>query len=372
MTSRSRVALAACLLAAGCSRGGGPAGPAGPRPVLVRGSPAASRDMPIEVRAVGRIVSNQSVAVRPQVGGVITAVHFAEGQAVNKGDLLVEIDRRPFEAQLAEARARLAQDRARLESARADASRYAELVKKEFVTQQQHEQARAAAATAEAAVAGDEAAVANALLNLSWCTVRAPATGRTGRLLVHAGNLVTANAATPIVTLEQVKPVHAAFSIPERHLPALRDWRKAPPPVRVEAAGGAPAVTGTLDFVDNAVDAATGTILLKARLANEDEALVPGQVVDVRLRVAERKGAVVVPSSAVSQGQQGDYAFVVADGKAQLRAVTVDQAGEAEVIVARGIAPGEVVIVEGQLKLRPGSAVELVDAARTAPGTPGT
>jgi multidrug efflux system membrane fusion protein len=362
-------------LALACSRGA-EAGSAGPRPVAVRAEPAVERSVPIEVRAVGRIVSNQSVAIRAQVSGVLVAARFSEGQAVKKGDLLLEIDRRPYEAALAEAKARLAQDRARAENARADARRFAELVEKEYVTRQQYDAARANAAALDAAVLADEAAVQQAALNLSYCNIRAPVAGRTGRLLVHQGNLVTASAQDPLLTIEQVKPVFASFSIPERHLEGLRGWRRAPPPVRIgtpagRAAGSGADVAGTLDFVDNAVDPATGTILLKARIPNEDEALWPGQIVEVHLRIAERANAIVVPASAVAQGQQGDYAYVVGpDRKAQLRSVVVEQAGSAEAVLSEGVAAGELVVTEGQLKLQPGTLVELVEEAKAkAPGT---
>lgn len=365
MRLRAPALLALAVLAA-CGRGDRAAGRPSPGPVGVRAARAIQKDVPLEVRAVGRIVSNQSVSIRSQVSGPIVAVRFAEGQPVRKGDVLLELDARPYRAALAEARAKLAQDRARAESARADARRFAELVRKEFVTRQQHEQAEANAAALDAAVAADQAAVERAALDLSYCTIRAPLAGRTGRLLVHAGNLVAANG-TPLLTIEQVKPVYAAFSIPERHLPRLQGWRRAPPPVRVRAPGGEE-IRGTLDFVDNAVDPTTGTILLKARVENEDEALWPGVVVDVSLRIAEQKDAVVVPAAAVAQGQQGDYAYVVGpDRKAELRLLTVEQSGSAEAVITKGIAPGDLVITEGQLKLQPGAPVEVL--AEKAPGT---
>ncbi len=354
-------ALAAVALAAsGCSRGDTKAaGPAG-RAVPVRAVAAAEKDVPVEVRSTGKIVSSESVAVRAQVSGTLVAAHFKEGQAVKKGDLLLEIDRRPFQAALAEAAAKLQQDRARAENARDDARRYAELVEKEFVTRQQYEGARANAAALEAQVAADEAALERARLNLAYASIRAPISGRTGRLLVHPGNLVTGGAPEPLVTLEQVKPVFAEFAVPERHLSALRERRDAPPPVAVRTSTSAAPIAGTLAFVNNAVDPATGTILLKASIPNEDEALWPGQLVEVSVRIAERTKAVVVPASAVASGQQGDYAYVVSDGKAQLRSVVVAQAGESEVVVSKGLAPGELVVTEGQLRLRPGAAVEIL------------
>jgi len=360
MTRRPATLAAAALLAAACSRGEGK-GPAGARPVPVRAVAAVEKDVPVEIRAVGKIVSSQSVEIRPQVSGIFVAAHFTEGQAVRKGDLLVEIDRRPFEAALAEAQARLAQDGARAQNASQDAVRYADLVEKEFVTRQQYEAAKSNAAALEAQVAADEAAVERARLNLAYCSIRAPISGRTGRLLVHPGNLVSAGAPAPLVTLEQVKPVFVEFAIPERHLATLRARRDAPPPVRLATSGGGAEIAGTLAFVDNAVDATTGTILLKARVPNEDEVLWPGQLVDVRLRIAERARAVVVPSSAVATGQQGDYAYVVGpDGKVQLRSVTVALAGDTETLIEKGVATGELVVTEGQLKLRPDSPVEVL------------
>lgn len=348
-------------LAAGCSRSGGSAPAAGARPVAVRVAPAAVKDVPVEVQAIGRIVSSHSVQLRAQVSGTLVAARFTEGQAVRKGDVLVEIDRRPFEAALAEAKARLVQDRVRAENARADAARYDELVRKEFVTRQQYDAARANAAALEAAVAADAAAVQRAELNLSYCTIRAPISGRTGRRLVDPGNLVEAGSPDPLVTLEAVKPVLAEFSIPERHLAALRARRGEPPTVAVRASPGAPELTGTVSFVNNTVDPTTGTLLLRARIPNEDEPLWPGQTVDVRLRIAERARAVVVPASAVAAGQQGDYAYVVTpDGKAQLRSVEVEQSGEAEAVIGKGISAGELVVTEGQLKLRPDVPVEIL------------
>jgi len=356
VTRRVLPLLAAAGLA--CSRG---EGKVAPRPVPIRVAAAVEKDVPVELRAVGKIVSSQSVAIRPQVSGTLVAAHFTEGQAVKKGDLLVEIDRRPFEAELLEAKARLAQDQVRADNARADATRYAELVEKEFVTRQQYDAAKATAAALDAQVAADKAAVERAQLNLAYATLRAPTSGRTGRLLVHPGNLVSAGAPEPLVTIEQLKPVFVEFSVPERNLAALRARRDAPPPVRLRTSGAKEEIEGSLAFVNNAVDPTTGTILLKARFGNEDETLWPGQIVDVRIRVAERVKAIVVPSGAVSSGQQGEYAYVVGpDLKAQLRLVEVAQAGDAETVIAKGIAAGELVVTEGALKLRPDMPVEIL------------
>lgn len=359
MITRALALSFAWLLLLACSRDGGGARTA--RPVPIRAAPAVEKDVPVEIRAVGKIVANRSVAIRAQVSGPIVAIHFQEGQAVREGALLVEIDPRPLEAALLEATARLEQDRARAENARMDAERYAGLVEREFVTRQQYEAARANAQALQAAVLADEAAVERASLALSYARIRAPISGRTGKLLVHPGNLVTANGPEPLVTIEQVKPVFAEFSVPERHVAALRAERAAPPPVSVRTSGGGEAL-GKLTFMNNTVDSVTGTILLKAEVPNADEALWPGQIVDVRVRVAERTKAVVVPSGAVATGQQGDYAFVVtADEKAEFRPVEVAQAGDVETVIAKGISAGEVVVTEGLLKLRPGTAVEILE-----------
>ncbi len=359
--SRPALALAAASVAVAltaCSNEGAAA--VGPRPVAVRVAAATERDVPIEVRAVGRIVSAASVQLRAQVTGVLLATRFTDGQTVRKGDVLVELDARPYAAVVAEARARLVQDRVRAENARADAARYAELAGKEYVARQQHDAAQANAAALEAQLVADEALLERARLNLEYCTIRAPISGRTGKRRVDPGNLVPAGGPDPLVTIEQVKPVFAEFAVPERVLAALRARAGAPPTVRVRTAGG-PEVTGTLTFVDNAVDLSTGTVLLRARLPNEDESLWPGQTIEVRLEVGERTRAVVVPAGAVAAGQQGEYAYVVgADRKAQLRQVVVDQAGEREAVIGKGIAAGEQVVVEGQLKLRPGALVEVL------------
>ncbi len=352
-------ALLGAAATSGC-RGDAEASARSPRPVSVRTAVAVEKSAPVEVRAVGRIVSSGSVALRPQVSGLLVAARFTEGQRVAAGQVLLEIDARPYAAALAEARARRDQERARADNLRAEAGRLAELAAKELIGKQEYETARSNAAATEAGAAAAEAAVQRAELNLSWCTLRAPISGRTGRLLVHPGNLVSAGADSPLVTIEQTRPVFASFSIPERHLELLRRRGKAQP-VQVRTGGGAN-VSGTVDFVDNAVDPSTGTILLKARISNDDEALLPGQIVDVTVDLAERAKAIVVPASAVSQGQQGDYVFVVkADRAVELRTVAVDQVLGDEAVIGRGLAAGETVVTEGQLKLVPGARVEAAE-----------
>lgn len=357
-----RTALLVLLASAACGDRGAAARSA-PRVVPVRVATVATKTVPVEVRAVGRIVANQSVAIRAQVSGPILAVHFTEGRDVKKGDVLVEIDRRPYEAALAEARAKLVEDRARAENARSDAKRLAELVEKEYVTRQQYETAKANAAALEAAVVASQAAVQRASLNLAYCTIRAPIPGRTGRLLVHPGNLVTANAPEPLVTIEQIHPVYAAFSVPEANLAVLRAPEKGAT-VQVRTGAGA-TYEGKVEFLDNAVDPATGTVLVKARVENRDEALWPGQSVDVTVRLGERSNATVAPVAAVAAGQNGDYAYVVTqDKKVELRPVEVALSTGGDAVITKGLRPGDVVVTEGHLKLRPGASVEILSDAQ--------
>ena len=359
------LAILPALATLGGCKGDADAGPRPTRPVSVRMAAAVEKSAPVEVHSVGRIVSNRSVALKPQVSGLLVAARFTEGQRVAEGQVLLEIDRRPYAAALAEARARRDQERARAANLRAEATRLAELAARELIGKQEFETANANAAAAEAGAAATEAAVQRAELNLSWCTIRAPISGRTGRLLVQPGNLVSATSSDPIVTIEQTRPVFASFTIPERHLSLLRQRGKAQA-VEVRTSGGT-AVTGAVDFVDNAVDPSTGTILLKARIANDDEALWPGQIVEIKVALAERAKAIVVPASAVSQGQQGDYVFVVkGDRTVELRTVSVDQILGDEAVVGRGVAAGETVVTEGQLKLVPGAKVEPADKAPEA------
>jgi multidrug efflux system membrane fusion protein len=361
MTRPARLAALAALVALAACGKGGAAAPRAVRPVLVRTAPVAVKGSPIEVQAVGRITSTRSVAIRAQVSGQLLTAHFTEGQAVRQGDLLLELDRRPFEAALAEARAALAGNVARAENARAEAARAEELVRQEFVTRQEADAARSGGVAADATVAGSRAAVQRAELNLAYASLRAPCAGRTGRILVHPGNLVAAGV-QDLVTIEQTRPVMATFSLPERHLAALRAAGSAAA-ARVQPASGGPEARGPVVFIDNAVDPSTGTILVRARLGNDDEALWPGQVVQVSLQLGDRPDALVVPAAAVAQGQAGDQVWVVKDGAAELRPVTVLQAGDQEVVVGKGLAAGEVVVIEGQLKLTPGARVQVGEGA---------
>ncbi len=361
MVKRLAIVLLASLLglaSCGHDRTGQKSGAAPPVPVQT--AKVQRKNVPRLVRSVGTVVSPRMVQVRPRVGGVITGVHFQEGSLVRQGQLLVEIDRAPYQTALQEAEARLARDHALLAKAEADLVRAQALVAKDFITQEQLDQARANVLQLKAAIAADQAAVDLARLQLSYCAVTAPLAGRAGELLVHPGNLVKANDDKPLVTIVQVSPVDVSFSIPETYLADVQRAQVSGLVVeaRVRSDGVLPA-KGQVCFVDNTVDSRTGTILLKARFANEDGTLWPGQFVDVLLHLGEEKAALVVPLSAIIPAQQGDSLFVVQeDNTVSLRRVSVHATVGEEALVSEGVAEGETVVTDGQIRLVPGTKVE--------------
>lgn len=338
--------------------------PPPPAPVPVVVAVAERRPMPFVLEGTGVVEPLQSVAVEAQVGGQLTRVGFREGDDVAVGQVLFELDRAPYAAALEQARATLARSRFEAENARREVERSRELVAKDYVTRQQFEQLETTAAALGAAVAAAEAALRRAELNLEWATIRAPIAGRTGQLLVKPGNLVrTGLGEQPLVVINQLRPILVRFALPAASLAAVRQHLRAAPAVRATPAGAATAALGRLTFVDNAVDTATGTIQLKGEFANADGALWPGQFVAVRLELFVEQDALVVPSQAVVTGQQGPYVFVVdSAGTAALRPVTVARTQDGLAVVTAGIAAGDRVVTDGQLRLRPGVRV----AARAA------
>ena len=329
-------------------------------PAPVRVAEAARKAVPLEVLAIGHVEPLSTVAVRPQAGGAVTQVAFREGDEVAEGQLLFSIDPRPYEAALAQAKANLARDRARLAEAGKTLERYRELVAKEYVTREQFDQAQANAEALRATIEGGEAAVEQAKLNLAYCRVTAPIAGRTGSLLVHAGNLVRAGDEKALVTINRLEPIRVAFALPERDLLAVQERaRKARLGVSATPPGGGPR-EGELAFVDNAVDAATGTIELKAVFPNRDRALWPGQFVNVSLTLETEGEALVVPAAAVQNGQSGTFVWVVGgDGKAEARPVTVKRVWQSLAVLAEGVKTGEKVVTDGQLRLAPGAPVSI-------------
>jgi multidrug efflux system membrane fusion protein len=320
--------------------------------------------MPMQIRAIGNVHPVSTVAVRALVDGQLTRVYFREGDDVRRGQALFTIDPRPYASALQQAQANLARDEANYRNAQSEAARYAELVKKDYVTREEYEKITSGAEAAKAVVASDRAAVENARLQLSYCNIASPIDGRTGSLMVHAGNIVHASDTNPLLVINQVTPVYVQFAIPESQLGALRARGGINVPVSAAPQnGGAAIAAGRLTFIDNAVDSTTGTITLKALFGNQNRALWPGQFVSVAVTLQERPDAVVVPSQAVQNGQRGQYVYVVKqDQSVEMRSVRVAESVDQQSIIESGVNPGETVVTDGQLRLTPKSHVDVKNA----------
>src|SRR2546422_160102 len=351
------VLLAGRALAGGAGCGAGRGGSAPMVPVGV--ARAERRALPYELDATGRVEPIRSVDVTPQVNGTILHVNFGEGDEVAAGQILFEIDPRPYRAALQQAEGALLRDLTQAESAAREAARYKTLAATNTVTQEDYEAKQSTADAAAAAVRSDSATALIARLNLEYATVRAPIGGRTGRLLLHEGNLVRAGS-DPLVSIVQMRPILVRFPVPAISLPAIRQRAgqelKA---IAMPARDSASTVQGVLSFVDNQVDTSTGTVLLKARFQNRDGNLWPGEFVRITLVLGMQNDAVVVPSQAVMQGQQGTYVFVVNnDGTAATQPVTVERTLDSLSVVA-GVPAGALVVTDGQLRLTPNAKVDI-------------
>lgn len=388
---RRRACTAAILAGtflASCNRTSTGSVPAEPALPAVTTATVVEKTVPIDLRAVGNVEAYTTIDVKAQVGGELTEVYFREGNFVNKGDRLFLIDPRPYDEAIRQLEANLARDRAMLGQAEANlqlniaqqkyaqdqAARHRELLAEGVVSKQLADQAftdaevraeavrasHAAIESARAAIKAGEAALANARLQRSYCNIASPVHGRTGNLAVKPGNLVKANDQT-LVTIHQVRPIYVSFSVPEsnladvkKHMAAGRLKALATPP---EASGPE---EGVLTFIDNQVDRATGTILLKATYANASGALWPGQFVSVVLRLTTRPNAIVVPAQAIQTGQAGEFVWVVRQDKSvEVRPLTTSMRVDQDVVVEQGLAAGEIVVREGQLRLAPGMKVRI-------------
>lgn len=314
----------------------------------------------IDPPPLGHVMPVSSVTIRPQVGGVISTVNFQEGQQVKKDDLLFTIDPRPSQAALALAQGDLQRDVAKLENSKIQFERDQKLFEQKLISQDVFDTSKAAFDALAGSVAADRAAVTNAELNLQYTEIHSPIDGRTGGLQFHQGNVVKAPDDV-LLTINQIHPIYAAFAVPERYLPEvqkqMRD-RTLPVTASYENLEGEPP-TGELSFVDNSVDAMTGTILLKATFPNTDGKLWPGQFVQLALQLDELTNAVVVPSQAVQAGQNGQFVFVVkADHTVETRAVKTSVTFQGAKVIASGLSAGETVVTDGQLRLAPGASVE--------------
>ena len=331
-----------------------------PPPVPVAAATAAARDVPVVIKTIGTVEPYATVAIKARVGGEIKQVNFREGQEVKKGDLLFVIDPRTWEAILKEAQARLARDKALANKAKVDAVRFAQLVKQEFVSREQYEQARATAEALQATVQADEKAVETARLQVSYCYIHAPLTGRTGNLLADRGNLIKADADKAMLVINQIEPIYVSVAVPQQYLAEIKKYMAAGP-VRVEAAlsdNEKSAATGVLTFVNNTVDVATGTIQLKATFANGDRRLWPGQFVNATINLTVERQVVVIPAQAIQVGQEGQFVFVVTpDLTAEARKVEVSRMFDGQAVIKSGLQPGERVVTDGHLRLAPGAKV---------------
>lgn len=366
--------------------------------VPVSATKAVQQAVPTDLRVVGTVEASAIVQIKSQIAGELTAVKFTEGQNVSKGDLLFQIDARPYQdavaqaeaaierdkAQIAQAQATLERDKAQAQYAATDAALQAELSKGGLTSKSQFDQSRtnadvakaSAQATqatidsARAAQRSDEAALQSAKLNLSYCDIRAPISGRTGNLLVHAGNLVKVNDVA-LVVIHQVSPIFVDFSVPEQNLPAIRRLNAQHSLAVSVSSQDDPgrSASGKLSVIDNTVDASTGTIHLKATFENRDGMLWPGQFVNTVLTLDTIKNATVIPLVAVQNGPQGQFVFAVGDqNKVAIRPVKVERTFADKAVIESGVAPGDLVVTDGTLVLFPGATVKLVDPSKMGAG----
>jgi membrane fusion protein, multidrug efflux system len=333
----------------------------GPAAVPVSVATVLQQTVPVRVQAIGNVEPFSTVAVKARVDGQIVEVGFKEGEEVPKGRVLFKIDPRPYEATLRQAEANHLRDVAQAEQARSQEKRYQELLQKNFVSKEAYAQIRTNADTAEAVALASRAALDNARLNVEYCTIRSPIEGYVGKIQIQMGNLVKANDVNPLVIVNQVHPIYVNFSLPENRLPEVRKYMSAGPLAVNALAPGSDkvAASGTLIFVDNAVDPSTGTIKLRGRFANKENALWPGQFVNVSVQLFQQQDAIIIPSQAVQTGPEGQYVYVVGEDMAvDLRKIQVQRTDGDSAIVASGLAKGERVVTQGQLRLGPKTRVQ--------------
>jgi multidrug efflux system membrane fusion protein len=342
----------------------------GDRPVPVLAAPAETRDVPIYLEGLGTVTAYKTVNVRAQVDGPLVRVLYREGQAVKHGEVLADIDPRPFAIMLHQGEAALTRDKAQLEGAKRNLDRYQAVGGQHLLPQQQIDDQQALVNQLTGTVLADQATIENAKLQLDYARIKSPIDGITGVRLVDPGNIVHAADTTGIVVVTQMDPIAVLFTLPQDDLPDVaRAQAGGPLTVEAQSRDGAQTLgTGQLELIDNQINQGTATMRLKAIFPNPDRALWPNQFVKARLRLTVRKGVLVVPAAAVQRGPQGTFVYVVGDGdRADLRVVTVERIEGELALIAKGLTPGERVVREGQSQLRPGARLALRDAA-SAPG----
>ena len=350
------------LSAVGCKEEAAPR--TAPPAVPIVAAVAVERTVPIQLRAIGTVEAYSTVAIKAQISAEVTSVGFQEGQDVRKGDLLFSLDKRPFETAQSQAEANLARYIALGENARAQAQRYAKLFEQGVVSREIYDQNRSQSDAYDAAVRADRAAVEQAKLELGYCTIKSPIDGRTGSLMMHAGNIVKANDTTAMVIINQVTPIYVSFAVPQKYLDQVRRPAEGKLPVDAWPPGEtSDAEHGVVSFIDNAVDDTTGTIRLKGTFANPQRRLWPGQFVDTVLTVGVQPHAVVIPAAAVQTSQAGSFVFVVKpDMTVEMRSVVVTRTQATDAILEKGVSAGERVVTDGQLNLVPGAKVSIKES----------
>ena len=353
----SAAALAVAALLTGCSRKTPPVSPVVPVSV----AQVTQQTLPLELSSFGIVEANMSATIKSQVAGILTAVHFVEGQEVNKGDLLASIDSRPFDAALKMAQGTLEKDEAQLKNAEKEASRQTELLKKGYASQNDYDNNVTAVDTLKATVDSDKAAVENAAIQVDYCSIRSPIDGIIGAISIDQGNLIKEKDVA-IASINQISPIRISFTLPQQYLPLIHKYMASNTLeviVKIPGAEGQEPVKGSLLFIDNSVDTGTGTIRLWGILQNKRHMLWPGQFANVVLKLAQEPNAIVVPSQAIQNGQQGQFVYVVKeDNTAEVRPVTVQRTANNSSVV-EGVEPGETVVTDGQLRLVAGTKVQI-------------
>jgi multidrug efflux system membrane fusion protein len=343
----------------------------GPLPVLV--NLARKSDLNIVLDGLGTVTPLATVTVRTQINGELTSVNFTEGQLVNQGDLLAIIDPRPYQVQLEQAQGQLLEAQAQYKEAQIDLDRYQKLSTQDSISKQQVDAQQALVSQYEGMVKTNQAAVDSAQLNLTYCHITAPFSGRVGLRLVDQGNYVTPGDATGLAILTEVRPISVIFTLPEDNIPAVLKQVRAGATIRVDAYNRDSTVklaTGSVATLDNTVDPTTGTFKLRAVFPNDDDALFPNQFVNVTMLLDVLKGATVIPTSAIERGQQGSFVYVVgADNKVAARVVTLGAVDGERQAVLSGVSPGDKVVVDGADRLKDG--IEVVPSFPTRPGASG-